>query len=174
MPGWNQGVFCATPALGGAWRPRRRIVAGTLACRHTAFDDYHSQRQDAPTLTTDFYGRFEAECLPRIVDAIGKQHRRVQLHALPAEAPNRPPRLRMTGDGPAELRRHAHPLDVTLAWDGLEVQRLFGAGGEARFAGYLAALPGKLRAWQEPRGIDFGSLSQTDPAILIGGLDFER
>ena len=44
----------------------------------------------------------------------------------------------------------------------------------ARFAGYLAALPGKLRAWQEPRGIDFGSLSQADPAILIGGLDFEH
>ncbi|QEZ47510.1 DUF5594 family protein [Cupriavidus oxalaticus] len=125
-------------------------------------------------MTTDFYARFEAECLPRIADAIGRQHRRVQLCALPAEVPNHPPRLRMTGDGPAELRRHPYSLDVTLAWDGLEVQRLFAAGGEARFAGYLAALPGKLRAWQEPRGIDFGSLSQADPAILIGGLDFEH
>ncbi|NOV25540.1 hypothetical protein E5S69_18725 [Cupriavidus necator] len=125
-------------------------------------------------MTTDFYARFEAECLPRIVDAIGRQHRRVQLHTLPAEVPNHPPRLCMTGEGPPELRRHPHSLDVTLAWDGLEVQRLFAAGGEARFAGYLAALPSKLRAWQEPRGIDFRSLSQADPQILIGGLDFEH
>ena len=54
------------------------------------------------------------------------------------------------------------------------MQRLFAKGGEVRLAGYLAALPAKLRAWQEPRGIDFRSLSQADPAILIGGLDFEH
>lgn len=125
-------------------------------------------------MTTDFFARFEAECLPRIVAAIGQHDRRVQLHTLPAEAAGRPARLRMTGDGPPDLRRHPHALDITLAWDGLEVQRLFAAGGEARFAGYLAALPSKLRAWQEPRGIDFRSLSQADPQILIGGLDFEH
>ncbi len=78
----------------------------------------------------------------------------MQLQPLPAEAPGLAPRLRVTGDGPPELRRHPYALDVTLAWDGLEVQRLLAAGGEARFAGYLAALPSKLRAWQEPRGID--------------------
>ncbi len=98
----------------------------------------------------------------------------MQLHTLPADAPGWPPRLRVTGDGPPDLRRHQYALDITLAWDGLEVQRLFAAGGEARFAGYLAALPSKLRAWQEPRGIDFRSLSQVDPQILIGGLDFEH
>ncbi|SPK71404.1 conserved protein of unknown function [Cupriavidus taiwanensis] len=125
-------------------------------------------------MTTDFFARFEAECLPRIADAIGQQHRRLQLHPLPAEAPGHASRLRVTGDGPPELRRHPYALDITLAWDGLEVQRLFAAGGEARFAGYLAALPSKLRAWQEPRGIDFRSLSQADPQILIGGLDFEH
>ncbi|WP_349607113.1 DUF5594 family protein [Cupriavidus sp. DF5525] len=125
-------------------------------------------------MTTDLFARFEAECLPRIAETIGKLQRRVQLHTLPADGPNRPARLRLTGEGPAELRRHPFALDITLAWDGLEVQRLFAAGGEARFAGYLAALPGKLRAWQESRGIDFGSLSQVDPAILIGGLDFEH
>ncbi|SPA26351.1 conserved hypothetical protein [Cupriavidus taiwanensis] len=125
-------------------------------------------------MTTDFFARFEAECLPRIVDAIGQQHRRLQLQPLPADGPGMPPRLRMTAEGPPELRRHPYALDVTLAWDGLEVQRLFAAGGEARFAGYLAALPSKLRAWQEPRGIDFRSLSQADPRILIGGLDFEH
>ena len=85
-----------------------------------------------------------------------------------------PPRLRLTGDGVPDLRRHQYALDVTLAWDGLEVRRLFAAGGEARFAGYLAALPSKLHAWQEPRGIDLRSLSQAYPQILIGGLDFEH
>ncbi|WP_427310813.1 DUF5594 family protein [Cupriavidus sp. H39] len=125
-------------------------------------------------MTTDFFARFAAECLPRIADAIGQQLRRVQLQPLPGEAPGLAPRLRVTGDGPPELRRHPYALDVTLAWDGLEVQRLFAAGGEARFAGYLSALPSKLRAWQEPRGIDFRSLSQADPQILIGGLDFEH
>ncbi|PZX29485.1 conserved hypothetical protein [Cupriavidus phytorum] len=125
-------------------------------------------------MTTDFFARFEAECLPRITDAIGQQHRRLQLQPLPADGPGQPPRLRMTAEGPPELRRHPYALDITLAWDGLEVQRLFAAGGEARFAGYLAALPSKLRAWQEPRGIDFRSLSQADPQILIGGLDFEH
>ncbi len=125
-------------------------------------------------MATDFFARFEAECLPRIVATIGQHDRRVQLHTLPAEAPGWPPRLRVTGDGPPDLRRHQYALDITLAWDGLEVQRLFAAGGEARFAGYLAALPAKLRAWQEPRGIDFRSLSQVDPQILIGGLDFEH
>lgn len=131
-------------------------------------------RQNALTLTTDIFARFEAECLPRIAETIGKLHRRVQLPTLPADGPNRPARLRLTGEGPADLQRHPFALDITLAWDGLEVQRLFAAGGDARFAGYLAALQGKLRAWQEPRGIDFGSLSQVDPAILIGGLDFEH
>ncbi|MFS8930234.1 DUF5594 family protein [Cupriavidus taiwanensis] len=125
-------------------------------------------------MTTDFFARFEAECLPRIADAIGQQHRRLQLQPLPGDGAGMPPRLRMTAEGPPELRRHPYALDITLAWDGLEVQRLFAAGGEARFAGYLAALPAKLRAWQEPRGIDFRSLSQADPRILIGGLDFEH
>ncbi|WP_354682035.1 DUF5594 family protein [Cupriavidus necator] len=125
-------------------------------------------------MTTDFFARFEAEYLPRIATAIGQLDRRVRLHTLPADAPGRSARLHVTGEVSPDLRRHPFALDITLAWDGLEVQRLFAAGGEARFDGYLAALPGKLRAWQEPRGIDFSSLSQVDAAILIGGLDFER
>ncbi|KAI3606807.1 hypothetical protein D8I24_1843 [Cupriavidus necator H850] len=36
-------------------------------CRHHS----NSQRQDAATLTTDFFARFEAECVPRIAAAIG-------------------------------------------------------------------------------------------------------
>ncbi|MDK2662147.1 hypothetical protein [Cupriavidus consociatus] len=58
----------------------------------------------------------------------------MQLHTLPVVVAHHPPRLRMTGDGPLELRRHPYALDVTLTWDGLEVQRLFDAGGEAGFA----------------------------------------
>ncbi|WER45150.1 DUF5594 family protein [Cupriavidus sp. WKF15] len=125
-------------------------------------------------MTPDLFARFEFECLPRIIDTIGRLHRRVQLHTLPADARDCPARLQLTGEGPPELRRYRFALDITLAWDGLEVQRLFGAGGDARFVAYLAALPGKLRAWQEPRGIDFDSLSQMDLSILIGGLDFEH
>ncbi len=94
-------------------------------------------------------------------------HRRCNRPATPARATTTPacrsarlaPRLRLTGDRPPELRGHPYALDVTLAWDGLEVQQLLAAGGEARFAGYLAALPSKLRAWPKPRGIDFRSLS---------------
>lgn len=126
-------------------------------------------------MTTNFLARFESECIPRIIEAItGLYRHRVQLEVLPPEKPDRPARVRIYGDGPAELRRYACPLDITLAWDGLEVETLFSTGGDKRFADYLAALPGKLRAWQEPRRIDFGSLSQADPTVLIGGLDFKH
>lgn len=126
-------------------------------------------------MTTNFLARFESECIPRIIEAIAGLYRhRVQLEVLPPERPGWPARVHLRGDGPAELRRYACPLDITLSWDSLEVETLFSAGGDKRFAAYLAALPGKLSAWQEPRRIDFGSLSQADPTVLIGGLDFEH
>lgn len=61
-----------------------------------------------------------------------------------------------------------------MSWDSDEVDRLFGPGGDLRFAEYLDALPGKLDAWQEARQIDFGSRTQADPTVLLGGLDFEH
>ncbi|KWW37265.1 uncharacterized protein DUF5594 [Cupriavidus metallidurans] len=61
-----------------------------------------------------------------------------------------------------------------MSWDSYEVDRLFGLGGDLRFAEYLDALPGKLNAWQEARQIDFSSRTQADPTVLLGGLDFEH
>ncbi|QQX89396.1 hypothetical protein JJQ59_38390 (plasmid) [Cupriavidus necator] len=66
------------------------------------------------THTMDLFARFEADCLPRIADTIGKLQRRVQCRVLPADAPGLPARLRLTGDGPPELRRHPFALDIRL------------------------------------------------------------
>ncbi|MNN56453.1 hypothetical protein D3C81_1713860 [compost metagenome] len=54
------------------------------------------------------------------------------------------------------------------------MERLFEAGGESRFAAYLEALPAKLDAWQDARQLDLNTRTQADPAVLIGGLDFEH
>ncbi len=102
-------------------------------------------------MTTDFIARFEADCIPRIVDAIVRLYpRRLQIEVLPGTRAGWPARVRIRGHGAVELQRFAHPLDVTLAWDGLEVEALFADGGPQRFAGYLAAFPAKLRTLQEP------------------------
>lgn len=121
-------------------------------------------------------------------------------HPPPVQYPvSRPPHCRLP---PADVRRHAahgssfdgtgqparrrvwvpvrgggrypHPLDITLSWDNLEVDRLISAAGEAHFAGYLNALQGKLHAWQDERKLAFGSRTQADPTTLIGVLDFEH
>lgn len=127
------------------------------------------------TVTTDFLARFEADCIPRIVDAIVRLYpHRLQVEVLPGTPAGWPARVRIRGHGALELQRFTHSLDVTLAWDGLEVEALFADGGPQRFAGYLAALPAKLKAWQEPRHLDWSSLSQAAPSVLIGGLDFEH
>ncbi len=126
-------------------------------------------------MTTDFIARFETECIPRIVDALVRLYpHRLHVEVLPGSRPGWPARVRVHGQGATELQRFPHPLDVTLSWDGLEVEALFADGGDQRFAGYLAALPAKLRAWQEPRQLDWNSLSQADPSVLIGGLDFKH
>lgn len=119
--------------------------------------------------------RFNAELLPRIADRIqslsrGTLHAEVVLSAMA----DQPARLRIWTAARANGGRYSHPIDITLSWDGFEVDRLFAPGGEARFAEYLEALPSKLDAWQEPRQIDFNSRTQADPAVLIGGLDFEH
>lgn len=132
-------------------------------------------KTQGPTLTTDFIARFEADCIPRIVEAIVRLYpHRLQVEVLPGLRTGWPARVRIQGKGAPELQRFTYPLDVTLAWDGLEVESLFAANGEQRFASYLDALPAKLLAWQEPRQLDWSSLSQADPSVLIGGLDFEH
>lgn len=129
------------------------------------------------TLTTDTAARFGAELAPRIVETIaGLYGGRLAACIEPTELPGVPVRVHIGAVVPPDLpaRRYPHPLNITLAWDGREVEGLFGADGPARFARYLEALPAKLAAWQEPRQIDLPSRSQADPAVLIGGLDFER
>jgi hypothetical protein len=71
------------------------------------------------------------------------------------------------------LRRHPYSLNVQLSWDDDEIEALMGPEGPKRFRHYLAALPRKLRGWQEARAIDFHSRTQAEESVLIGGLDFE-
>ncbi|SDC21190.1 hypothetical protein SAMN05216345_101939 [Cupriavidus sp. YR651] len=119
--------------------------------------------------------RFTSELLPRIVERIRKLSQgTLHTEVLPADRADLPACLRIWGTARASGGRFAHPLDITLSWDGYEVDRLFSSGGEIRFAEYLDALPAKLDAWQEPRQIDFNSRTQADPSVLIGGLDFEH
>lgn len=72
-----------------------------------------------------------------------------------------------------ELGYYAHPLNLYLTWDSDEIERLMGEQGTARFAGYLAALPRKLKAWTQARELDFLTHTQGEPVALLGGLDFE-
>jgi hypothetical protein len=48
-----------------------------------------------------------------------------------------------------------------------------GEGGQARFDAYLHAIPRKLDAWRNAREIDYRTHSQSEPEVLLGGLDFE-
>ncbi|MGO4415502.1 DUF5594 family protein [Cupriavidus sp. KB_39] len=119
--------------------------------------------------------RFNAEFLPRIIARIHALSRgTLQTEVRPADRPHLPACLRVSGAARAGGGRYAHPLDITLSWDGYEVERLFEIGGETRFAAYLEALPAKLDAWQDARQLDLNTRTQADPAVLIGGLDFEH
>ncbi|HBD37453.1 MULTISPECIES: DUF5594 family protein [Cupriavidus] len=119
--------------------------------------------------------RFNAELLPRIVERVQRlSHGTLLADVLPPASPDLPARLRIWAPPRSGGGRYACPLDITMSWDSYEVDRLFGPGGDLRFAEYLDALPGKLDAWQEARQIDFGSRTQADPTVLLGGLDFEH
>ncbi len=128
-------------------------------------------------MTTDTAARFGAEFAPRIVETIAGLYRgRLAVRIELPEQAGWPVRVSISASEPSDpdARRYMHPLNIMLAWDGREVEGLFSADGALRFARYLEALPAKLAAWQEPRQIDLHSRSQADPAVLIGGLDFER
>ncbi|WP_420996320.1 DUF5594 family protein [Cupriavidus sp. 30B13] len=123
-------------------------------------------------MSHDIAARFDAEFAPRIAEALaGLFRHRVHVELVRGESPAR---VHIHGEPLEGARRFAHPLNIYLSWDGLEIGALFAAGGEEKFAQYLAALPGKLRAWQAPRQIDFGTRSQADATVLLGGLDFEH
>lgn len=123
----------------------------------------------------DIAPRFNAEFAPRIAETIANLfNRHIRVEVMPDERPGCPARVHLSGEPFDEPRRFAHQLNVYLSWDGLQVEALFDAGGSEKFEQYLAALAGKMRAWQTPRQIDFGTRSQADPMVLLGGLDFEH
>jgi len=119
--------------------------------------------------------RFNIELLPRIAERVqALSHGMLHADVLPSASPDQLARLRIWAAAREGGGRYAHPIDITLSWDSYEVDRLVASGGESRFAEYLDALRGKLDAWQEARQIDFGSRTQADATVLIGGLDFEH
>ncbi|SAK54429.1 hypothetical protein AWB82_01965 [Caballeronia glebae] len=123
--------------------------------------------------------RFEAEFMPRIVERVTHLvDHGVRVDILPRESPALPTRLRISaGHAPrqGDEHRHVYPfaLNVFLTWDDEEIERLMGAGGEARFVRYLDAIGAKLDAWQGARDVDLATRSQAESSVLFGGLDFE-
>jgi hypothetical protein len=121
--------------------------------------------------------RFETEFMPRIVERVARVvDRGVRVDIVSYDDPSSPTRLHVSAtrhhsaDRPS---RYPYDLNVFLTWDDDEIERLFRPDGEARFLRYLDAIPVKLDAWQGVRAIDLASRSQDEPAVLVGGLDFE-
>ncbi|MFP3568702.1 DUF5594 family protein [Paraburkholderia sp. SIMBA_030] len=118
--------------------------------------------------------QFDQQFAPRIAEAIAACFATtVHTEVLPYRGHGHPTRVRIHAAPLEGPRRYPHPLDLYLTWDSDEIERLMGAGGQARFAGYLAALPHKLEAWRHARELDFLSHTQAEAVALIGGLDFE-
>ncbi|CAE6786484.1 DUF5594 family protein [Paraburkholderia aspalathi] len=118
--------------------------------------------------------RFDEQFAPRIAEAISACFATtVHTEVLPYGGHGHPTRVRIHATPIEDLRHYTHPLNLYLTWDSDEIERLMGAEGPARFAGYLAALPRKLEAWRHVRELDFISHTQAEPTVLLGGLDFE-
>jgi len=125
-------------------------------------------------MNQDLADRFEREFAPRIaamIASIFEQHVRVEV--VPYTGAGHPTRVSLSGDRLANTHGYHYPLNVALTWDSDAIRGLMQPGGEARFARYLDALRVKLGNWEDGRAVDFGSRAQAEPAILIGGLDFE-
>ncbi|SAL80722.1 hypothetical protein AWB67_05678 [Caballeronia terrestris] len=122
--------------------------------------------------------RFDIEFAPRIASRIASLlDAGVRVEVMPHEGSRMPTRVRVAAERVAQGRGsppgYECPLNVYLTWDGEEIERLFDAGGEERFARYLHAIPAKLAAWQGARDVDLETRSQAEFAVLVGGLDFE-
>jgi len=123
--------------------------------------------------------RFETAYAPRIVERVARVlGRGVRVEILPYERAAVPTRLHVSAEraprqGDEHRRVYPYPLNVFLTWDDDEIERLMGAGGEARFLRYLDAIGAKLDAWQGAREVDLATRSQAEPSVLFGGLDFE-
>ncbi|RKE35094.1 hypothetical protein B0G76_1146 [Paraburkholderia sp. BL23I1N1] len=118
--------------------------------------------------------RFDEHFAPRIAEAIAACFATtIHTEVLPYGGQGHPTRVRIHASPIEGLGHYPHPLNLFLTWDSDEIERLMGAEGPTRFAGYLAALPRKLEAWRHVRELDFVSHTQGEPTALIGGLDFE-
>ncbi|KAF1024402.1 MAG: hypothetical protein GAK40_01538 [Burkholderia plantarii] len=118
--------------------------------------------------------RFDTEFAPRIADAIARLlGPRVRTHVTPYGGHGHPSQVHIVSTTHDHVRGFDHPLNLTLTWDVDEIEQLVASGDEARFARYLGALSCKLPRWEGARGIDFGSRTQTQASVLLGGLDFE-
>jgi len=125
-------------------------------------------------MTQEIAQRFEAQFAPRIAESIfGVFAQRIKVEVIANQGNGHPTRVHIHGEPIERAGKFAHPLNAYLTWDGCEIEGLFGADGEAKFARYLAALPNKIFAWQVPRQIDFRSRTQAEVSVLLGGLDFE-
>ncbi|MBN3728357.1 DUF5594 family protein [Burkholderia sp. Ac-20379] len=123
----------------------------------------------------DIAHRFDAEFAPRIAERIAAllgPHIRAEVR--PYGGHGHPTHIDVTSTTPEHVRGYPHALHLTLTWDSEEIDRLVIDDHDGtRFARYLDALTHKLPGWQSARGLDFGSRTQTEPAVLLGGLDFE-
>lgn len=118
--------------------------------------------------------RFDTDFAPRIAHAIAALFdSRLRTEVVPYGGHGHPTQVRIVSATGEHVRGYDHPLDIGLTWDTSEIERLMTDGGLARFERYLAALPRKLPAWEDARDIDFGSRTQSEVLVLIGGLDFE-
>jgi len=118
--------------------------------------------------------RFDQEFAPRIAGTIASCFAKtVHTEVLPHGGQRQPTRVRIHAAPLEDLGHYPHPLNLYLTWDSDEIERLMGDEGPARFARYLAALPRKLNAWTQARELDFRTHTQGEPAMLLGGLDFE-
>jgi hypothetical protein len=118
--------------------------------------------------------RFEEEFAPRIAARLASQFGpTVHVEVVPREGPGHPTRVRIMGEASEYRHPYVYPLNVSLTWDSDEIERLMEPGGELRFAHYLDATVRKMACWETARPVDFGSRTQGEPEVLIGGLDFE-
>ncbi|MDN7673938.1 DUF5594 family protein [Burkholderia oklahomensis] len=125
-------------------------------------------------MSPDTARQFDTEFAPRIARAIADLlGPRASAEVVGYGGHGHPTQVRIAAPPAEHVRGYAHPLDIALTWDTDEIERLMAADGPARFERYLAALGRKLPAWENARGIDFGSRTQADAFMLIGGLDFE-
>ncbi|KVD77600.1 hypothetical protein WS62_29960 [Burkholderia sp. ABCPW 14] len=125
-------------------------------------------------MNPDTARRFDTEFAPRIARAIADLlGHRANAEVIGYGGHGHPTQVRIAAPPAEHARGYAHPLDIALTWDTDEIERLMAADGPARFERYVAALGRKLPAWENARDIDFGSRTQADALVLIGGLDFE-